>query len=130
MKRIGPFLLFSLLGLLGCDNTATRLDKSVKPVPKGETPAATPPVATKVDRTGSVEDRLARLEDNFAKYSEELDFLAKVYANQKQQQQQQARNEPSPDAVFAVDIAPNVKAGLVEGPAGALVTIVEAWDFA
>jgi hypothetical protein len=48
-----------------------------------------------------------------------------------QQRQPQAREEAAPDAVFAVDISPNIKAGMVEGPStGTLVTIVEAWDFA
>ena len=52
-------------------------------------------------------------------------------AEQKQQQQAQEENEPDPNAMFAVDIKPNIEAGLVEGPAtGAPVTIVEAWDFA
>ncbi len=48
-----------------------------------------------------------------------------------QQRQPQQREEAAPDGVFAVDITPNVKAGMVEGPStGTLVTIVEAWDFA
>ena len=47
-----------------------------------------------------------------------------------QQRQQQAREEAAPDAVFAVDIGPNLKKGQLEGPTTALVTIVEAWDFA
>lgn len=40
------------------------------------------------------------------------------------------REEPAPDAVFAVDVSANVKKGMIEGPSTALVTIVEAWDFA
>ena len=80
---------------------------------------------------GSLEARVKKLEEANAKYAEALDFLQKVYQQQKQQQAQQERDEPAPDAVFAVDIAPNLKAGLVEGPAsGAPVTIVKAWDFA
>ncbi len=46
------------------------------------------------------------------------------------QEEAQEREEPAPDAVFAVDIAPDVAAGQVEGPADAPVTIVEAFDFA
>lgn len=42
----------------------------------------------------------------------------------------QAREEAAPDAVFAVDIAQNLKKNQFEGPSAALVTIVEAWDFA
>ena len=46
------------------------------------------------------------------------------------QQQRPGREEAAPDAVFAVDIAANAKLGMIEGPATAAVTIVEAWDFA
>ena len=80
---------------------------------------------------GSLEARVKKLEETNAKYAEALDFLQKVYQQQKQQQVQQERDDPAPDAMFAVDITPSVKGGLVEGPAtGAPVTIVEAWDFA
>jgi len=40
------------------------------------------------------------------------------------------REEPAPDATFAVDVRPNVALGMVEGPPNACVTLVEAWDFA
>jgi hypothetical protein len=128
MKRIGTATLLSLLATLsqvGCENTS-RLDKTVKPLEadKGATPTA------KADRSGSLEDRVARLEDTYAKNAEALDFLNKVYAQQKAQQQAAAERDPDPDAMFAVDVAANVKLGMVEGPAGAPVTIVEAWDFA
>jgi hypothetical protein len=80
---------------------------------------------------GDLAARVKKLEDTNAKYAEALEFLQKVYGQQKQQQQQQEREEPDPAAVFAVDISNSVAAGLVEGPAtGAPVTIVEAWDFA
>jgi hypothetical protein len=128
MKRLGSLALFSLLTLgamAGCDN-ASRLDKATKGAPKAAPSASTP----KIDRSGSLEDRVAKLEDIQEKNAEALEFLNKVYGQQKQQQQAQERSEPAPDAVFAVDIAADVKGGLVEGPAGALVTIVEAWDFA
>ena len=89
---------------------------------------------SKLDGGGNnsaLEARVKKLEETNAKYAEALDFLQKVYGQQKQQQQQQEREEHAPDAVFAVDIAPNIAGGLVEGPAtGAPVTIVEAWDFA
>jgi outer membrane murein-binding lipoprotein Lpp len=64
---------------------------------------------------GDLEARVKKLEETNAKYAAALDFLQKVYDQQKQQAQQQEREEPDPDAVFAVDIAPNIK---------------EAWDFA
>jgi hypothetical protein len=71
-----------------------------------------------------------KLEESNAKYAEALDFLQKIYAQQKQQQAQEERDDPAEDAVFAVDIAPDIAGGQVEGPATACVTIVEAWDFA
>lgn len=43
---------------------------------------------------------------------------------------QPEREEPAPDATFAVDVSPDVKGGQVEGPATACVTLIEAWDFA
>ena len=80
---------------------------------------------------GSLEARVKKLEEQNAKYAEALDFLQKVYNQQKQQQQAQERDEPDPNAMFAVDVAPDLKLGMVEGPAaGAPITIVEAWDFA
>jgi hypothetical protein len=125
MKHLGSIAMISLCTLVGCDNPSL-IDKTTKAPPKAE--AAPGPV--KGDHTGTLEDRVARIEDNFAKYGEALEFLNKVYAQQKQQQQTQEREEPAPDAMFAVDITQDVKAGQVEGSPQALVTIVEAWDFA
>jgi outer membrane murein-binding lipoprotein Lpp len=105
-----PFasLLFAAALLAGCQNES-KLDGS----------------------GGNLEARVKKLEETNAKYAEALEFLQKVYGQQKQAQQQQERDEPAPDAMFAVDIKPNIDAGLVEGPAsGANVTIVEAFDFA
>jgi len=51
-------------------------------------------------------------------------------AGAAQQRQPQAREEADPAAVFAVDVTPNLKKGMIEGPSTALVTLVEAWDFA
>jgi len=127
MKRLGSIAVISLWALVGCDN-ASRLDKASKPMPKDSPQAEAAPV--KSDHSGTLEDRVARIEDTLSKYGEALEFLNKVYAQQKQQQQAQEREEPAPDAVFAVDIAPDVKLGQVEGSPQALVTIVEAWDFA
>ena len=74
--------------------------------------------------------RLQRLELQFVKYTEALDFLAKVYAQQKQQEAAQAREELAPDTVFAVDVSKDVALGQVDGPASAPVTIVKCFDFA
>src|SRR5262245_1272516 len=130
MKHIGSIALLSVLStlsLVGCENSS-RLDRTVKDIDKAEKAAAekAPAPSAKADRSGSLEERVARLEDNYARYAEALDFLGKVYEQQKAQQKAQQERDPDPDAVFAVDIAPNVKAGLVEGPQTALVTIVEA----
>jgi len=129
MKHFSSVGIVAVLALLGCENTS-RLDKTTQPVPKSEATGASAPGATKVDRTGTLEDRVARIEDTLSKNAEALDFLNKVYAQQKAQQQAQQQSEPAPDAVFAIDVSQSVKAGLVEGPVGATVTIVEAWDFA
>jgi hypothetical protein len=51
-------------------------------------------------------------------------------AGAAQRPAQPGREEAAPDAVFAVDVAQNIKMGMIEGPNAAMVTIVEAWDFA
>ena len=75
---------------------------------------------------------MKKLEEQNAKYAEALDFLQKVYDQQKQQQQaQQEREEPAADAVFAVDIAPDRQGWTGRrSERRACVTMVEAWDFA
>lgn len=129
MKRLGSAALISLLAslsMVACENTS-RLDGSVKNVAQKEKASAEKPQGEfKGDHSGSLEDRVARLEANYDRYAEALVFLGKVYDQQKMAQ----RGQPDPDAVFAVDVAPDVKLGEVEGPNTALVTIVEAWDFA
>jgi outer membrane murein-binding lipoprotein Lpp len=79
---------------------------------------------------GDLEARVKKLEAANAKYADALEFLLKVYNQNKQQQEAQEREEPAPDAVFAVEIAPDVQGGQVEGVSTACVTVVEAWDFA
>jgi Skp family chaperone for outer membrane proteins len=139
MKRLGSAALISLLAslsLVACENPS-RLDSSVKNAQQQKDrgdKAEKAEVPFKSDHSGSLEDRVARLEANNDKYAEALDFLGKVYEQQKAQQKAQQdraqREDPDPDAVFAVDVTPDVKLGEVEGSANALVTIVEAWDFA
>src|SRR5262245_5858266 len=107
----------SLGGLGGCEKAQSKIEK--------EAESAKAQMSSGVG-TGTLEGRVARLE----KYTEALDFLQKVYDQQKAAQEQQEANEPDPDAVFAVDIAKPVAAGQVEGPANALITIVEAGDCA
>ena len=114
----------------GCENVHSKLDNVSHEVP-AENPTAGAGAATPaLPANASLEDRVARLEAQMKRYQEPLDFLQKVYAQQKQQQQAQERDEPAPDAVFGVDVAEDVKVGQVDGPADALVTIVKAFDFA
>ena len=127
MKRFATAAAVLVLATAGCDNAKSKLDGVAVQAPAKQ-PAAAP--SAPADHSGDVETRLRRLEDNYAKYAEALDFLGKVYAQQKAQQQQQEAQEPDPTAVFAVNIADNVAMGMVEGPVGAPITIVEAWDFA
>ena len=132
MLKTSIALLAAILGIAGCENTQSHLDtvaKELPPVAKPNAPAAAP-VTTQADHTGDTETRLRRLEDNYAKYAEALDFLGKVYAQQKAQQVQQDQEEPDPTAVFAVNIDADVAMGKVDGPASATVTIVKAFDFA
>jgi protein-disulfide isomerase len=114
--------MFVVAALAGCQPQAAT---------SGTTPATKPgpPVATEW-RRGSIEDRLARLEAAYARNAEALEFVAKVYAQQKQQQEAQEREEPAEDAMFAVEIADDVQAGQVDGPPGAAVTVIKAFDFA
>lgn len=103
--RVRPFVFAALLGVAGgavsaCDNSA------------------------------DLEARVKKLEDSQKKYQEVLDVMLGMYEQQKNQQTAKQDNEPDPNAMFAVDIADDLKGGQVEGPATAGVTIVEAWDFA
>lgn len=79
---------------------------------------------------GDLETRVARLEAEAAKNKEALEFLNQVYGQQqaqmKAQKEEEERRTAAPDAVFAVSIDGNA----YDGPVGAPVTIVEAWDFA
>jgi protein-disulfide isomerase len=84
----------------------------------------------KVDRSGSVEQQLARLQDAYDRNAEALAFLNKVYAQQKAQAAQEEREEPADDAMFAVDVTGDIQAGQVDGPAAAPVTVIKAFDFA
>jgi hypothetical protein len=133
MKVFPRVALAAALALTACQQAPSRLDKITSTAPGATAPGQKPaeaPAGLKIDRSGSVDQQLARLQDAYDRNAEAMDFLNKVHAQQKAQQAAQEREEPAEDATFAVDIAPDVKLGQVEGPANALVTIVEAWDFA
>jgi hypothetical protein len=131
MKHFSTAALLAALALAACQQSPSRLDKvtskagATAPGQNAEAPAG-----PKIDRSGSVEQQLARLQDAYDRNTEAMDFVNKVLAQQKAQQAQQERDEPAEDAKFAVDIASDVKLGQVEGPNTAPVTIIEAWDFA
>ena len=105
--------------LKGIDERLTALEAAHKtaPGPGGQGDAA-------------LSDRLQKVEANLARREEALGFLEMAYAQQKRQQEAKEAGEHDPNAVFAVDISGPLKAGQVEGPNSAIVTIVEAWDFA
>ncbi len=130
MLRTSIALLAAAAAVVGCENTQSHLDPVAKAAPKVTSPGAAPAITAQADHSGDVEARLRRLEDNDAKNAEALDFLGKVYAQQKAQQAQQAEQEPDPTAVFAVAVNNDVQLGKVDGPATATVTIVKAFDFA
>ena len=128
MKLITSLAL--LAALAACDQSKSRLENVAHPTGGAPAEAGKAAPTGKIDRSGSVEQQLARLQDAYDHNAEAMAFLNKVYDQQRQQQAQQEQQEPAEDAVFAVDIAPDVKLGQVEGPNTAPVTIIEAWDFA
>ncbi|MEO7734946.1 MAG: thioredoxin domain-containing protein [Kofleriaceae bacterium] len=131
MKIITSLALLAALTAVGCEQHPSALDKVTSKEKMADKAAPAPEAApVKSDHSGSVEERLARLEETNDKNAEAMAFLNKVYGQQKQQQQAQEREEPAEDAMFAVNVADEVKAGQVDGPANATVTIVKAFDFA
>jgi hypothetical protein len=103
-----------LASTLGCEKAPSKLDKIASNTPIGG-PAS-----------GDLETRVARLEKKLAKVdAEALEFLAGAYEQVQEQQM-----KPQPGTIYGVDIQPNVQLGQVEGSPEALVTVVEAWDFA
>jgi hypothetical protein len=99
-----------LLASTACEKQPSKLDQIAPP---GGMPQ------------GDLEARVARLEKNLAAREEALAFLDMAYEQQVEQQ-----TKPQPGTVYGVDIAQNLAVGMVEGPQDALVTIVEAWDYA
>ena len=127
MKKLAC-VLFLAATVVGCEKTPSKLDDISTKMPKAlQIDSA---AAAGADHSGSVEERLTRLENEAAKNREALNFLNQVYAQQKAQAEQQEASEPAPDAMFAVPVAGDIKAGMAEGPASAPVTIVKAFDFA
>lgn len=132
MKQLITYLVL-VTAFAGCEHGQSRIDKVTstdRAVAHAADPSGAPPAGAKLDRSGTVEAQLKRLQDAYDRNAEALDFLNKVYAQQKQQQEAQLHEEAADDAMFAVNIAGELKAGQVDGPASAPVTIVKAFDFA
>lgn len=110
-----PVLAAVLLATLAsaCEKSPSKLDKLDNAEPNVALP------------TGDLESRVRRLEEMIAKREDALAFLDQAY-----EQVQEQNTKPQPDQIYAVDIAQNLAAGMVEGSPNALVTIIEAWDFA
>jgi hypothetical protein len=152
MKRLAVALsTLAMMSLVGCEKPATKLEGQVKGVGDkagGGDNADYAQIESLVqaidDRLKALEtahkplaggdaafaDRVQKIEANLVRREEALAFLEMAYAQQKRQEDQKASQEPDPNAVFAVDISQAVAAGQVEGPNSAIITIVEAWDFA
>jgi len=102
-----------LAATLGCEKAPSRLDKVAASAAGG-------------DVSGDLEARVARLEKKLGKVDKDaLEFLAAAYEARLEQE-----TKAQAGTVYGVDIQPNLQVGQVEGSPEALVTIVEAWDFA
>lgn len=75
---------------------------------------------------GDLAQRVTKLESEVQRLQEVETFIRPFMEAQQKEAAEQAAREPDPDAMFAVDISGNE----FHGPAGAAVTIVEAFDFA
>jgi protein-disulfide isomerase len=131
-RLVVPLCLGAGLLLAGCAQPQAHPEHPAAK-PAAAEPAAAPAAGdanAKIDRTGSLEQQLARLQDAYDRNTEALAFLNRVYAQQKAQQAQEERDEPATDAMFAVDVTGDIQAGQVDGPATAPVTIIKAFDFA
>ena len=121
-------VVFLAATVVGCEKQPSKLDDVGQPMPKALQIDSV--AAASADHSGSVEDRLMRLETELAKNREALGFLNQVYGQQKAQMEAEAAKEHAPDAMFAVPVTRDVAAGMVEGPPTAMVTVIKAFDFA
>ena len=90
---------------------------------------ALPAAACQKSDSAKVEEltkRIEKLEAAHKEFTEVASFVKPIMDQQKAQAAQQEAQEPDPNARFAVSIQGNS----FEGPAGAPVTIIEAFDFA
>jgi hypothetical protein len=111
----------ALLATTGCEKEPSRLDKM-----PASAEAETGGAGAGGGGGGALEARVARLEKKLANVDKDaMDFLAAAY-----EQTMERETKAQPGKVYGVDIQPNLQLGQVEGSPQALVTIVEAWDFA
>jgi hypothetical protein len=89
----------------------------------GSCARSNPELTKKVD---DLSKRVETLEASNKKMQEVVAFVAPIMEQQKLAEAEEAASEPDPDARFAVDVAGNA----YDGPEGAAVTIIEAFDFA
>jgi len=137
MKLVTRPAFVALVALAGCAHQQPPAANPARPTAAAPAAAAEPAAAApaadgslKIDRSGTIEQQLARLQDAHDRNADAVDFLNKVYAQQKAKASAEEAEEPAEDAVFAVDVTGEVAAGQVDGPADAPVTIVKAFDFA
>jgi hypothetical protein len=152
MKRLAVALSTAVMLLASCEKTPSKLEGQVKGVAEagGENLAQVEGLVQGIEARlkalegahgkgahsvggpgdPSVAERLQKVEANLVRREEALAFLEMAYAQQKRQEDMKSAQEHDPNAVFAVDISGAVAAGQVEGPNSAIITIVEAWDFA
>lgn len=102
MKLTLSCMALLLLGAAGCENAGTG------------------------KKMEALEARIAKLEAEAGKMDDVAEFVRPIMAQQQAQQDAERRKAPAEDVRFAVSIEGNQ----FEGPAGAPVTIVEAFDFA
>jgi protein-disulfide isomerase len=126
LSRLALAAAASTLGV-GCAASQAHVEH---PVANSAPPTKSEPAEGKIDRSGSVQQQLARLQDAYDRNAEAIEFLNKVYAQQKAAAARAETDQLADDGIFAVDVSEDIKAGQVDGPAGAPVTIIKAFDFA
>lgn len=77
-------------------------------------------------KISALQTRIAALENRQKSFAKMEKFLKPIMAKQQEQEDQKAEQEPDPKARFNVNIA----GSYFDGPETAVVTIVEAFDFA
>lgn len=120
MKPTSSIVAFgaaALLATAACDKEPTKLDALAQ--------SASSTMGGGGGDTSELAARVARLEQSLAAREDALAFLDAVYEDQLERSA-----KPKPGTIYGVDIQQNLAANHVEGSRDALVTIIEAFDFA